>query len=137
MAAKYFCSHRRYIDRAHGDNRHGVLVGGVSRPAGVVHNQEPLVARNICRKSRFKVLFRNCIKMGNACIDSFNFVAKMGRNNKHNTLVALVMHKINTIVLIIGYCVIIDSISSGTLIADFMYYINKVIKLFMVLVEGT
>lgn len=61
----------------------------------------------------------------------------MGRNNKYNTLVALVMHKINTIVLIIGYCVIIDSISSGTLMADFMYYINKVIKLFMVLVEGT
>lgn len=50
---------------------------------------------------------------------------------------ALVIHKINTIVLITGYCVIIDSISSGTLIADFMYYINKVIKLFMVLVEGT
>lgn len=50
---------------------------------------------------------------------------------------ALVIHKINTIVLIIGYCVIIDSILSGTLIADFMHYINKVIKLFMVLVEGT
>lgn len=47
------------------------------------------------------------------------------------------MHKINTIVLIIGYCAIINSISSGTLIADFMYYINKVIKLFIVLVEGT
>ncbi len=137
MATKYVYCHRRDIDCADRNNRRWLLIGGVFRPADVVHNQEPLVAHNICRKSHFKVLFRHCIKMDNACIDSFNFVAKMGRNNKHNTLVALVIHKINTIVLIIGYCVIIDSISSGTLIADFMYYINKVIKLFMVLVEGT
>lgn len=61
----------------------------------------------------------------------------MGRNNRRDTFVALVIKAINTIILIIGYCVVIKGLLSGTLITDLMYYANIIIQCLTILTTGT
>lgn len=61
----------------------------------------------------------------------------MGRNNRRDTFVALVIKAINTIILIIGYCVVIKGLLSGTLITDLMYYANMMIQCLTILTTGT
>ena len=61
----------------------------------------------------------------------------MGRNNRNNTPLALVIKAINTIILIIGYCVVINGLLNGTLITDSMYYANMIIQCLTILTTGT
>ena len=61
----------------------------------------------------------------------------MGRNNRCDTFVALVIKAINTIILIIGYCVVIKGLLSGTLMTDLMYYANMIIQCLTMLTKGT
>lgn len=64
-------------------------------------------------------------------------MSKMGRNNRNNTLLALVMRFINTIVLIIGYCVIIKELLSGTLTSTLIYYANMIVTSLTTIIQGT
>ena len=50
---------------------------------------------------------------------------------------ALVIKAINTIILIIGYCVVIKGLLSGTLTTDLMYYANMMIQCLTILTTGT
>lgn len=50
---------------------------------------------------------------------------------------ALVIKAINTIILIIGYCVVIKGLLSGTLIMDLMYYANMIIQCLTTIPTGT
>jgi len=61
----------------------------------------------------------------------------MGRNNRRDTFVALVIKAINTIILIIGYCVVIKGLLGGTLTTDLMYYANMIIQCLTILIQGT
>ena len=61
----------------------------------------------------------------------------MGRNNRNNTPLALVIRIINAIILTIGYCVVIKGLLNGTLIYDLMYYANMIIQGLIILTTGT
>lgn len=61
----------------------------------------------------------------------------MGRNNRNNTPLALVIRIINAIILTIGYCVVIKEFLSGTLTTDLMYYANMIIQCLTILIRGT